>query len=119
VPVATQTAKAKVMYIGGFTALDGIVGTPGKELTFRALDTDQTVASGFVPTVVKELGIKKVGMLMPNDDISKTVIKAYEPLFKQQGVDVAMIEYFQPGTTDFAPVLRKFQSQGLDGLFIG
>jgi len=119
VPVATQTAKAKVMYIGGFTALDGIIGTPGKELIFRALDTDQTVASGFVPTVVKELDITKVGMLMPNDDVAKTVIKAYEPLFKKQNVEVAMIEYFQPGTTDFAPVLRKFQNQGMDALFIG
>jgi branched-chain amino acid transport system substrate-binding protein len=119
VPVATQTAKAKVMYVGGFTALDGLVGTPGKELMFRALDTDQTVASGFVPTVIKELGITKVGMLMPNDDVAKSVIKAYEPLFKKQNVEVAMVEYFQPGTTDFAPVLRKFQNQGLDTLFIG
>ena len=119
VPVATQMAKAKVMYIGGFTALDGIVGKPGNELTFRALDTDDTVAKGFVPTVVNEFGFKKIGMLVPNDDVSKTFVKAYQPLFAKVGVETPMVEFFQPGTTDFAPVLRKFQNQGLDGLFIG
>jgi branched-chain amino acid transport system substrate-binding protein len=119
VPVATQMGKAKVMYIGGFTALDGIVGKPGNELSFRALDTDNTVAKGFVPVVVRELGLKKIGILVPNDDVSKTFVKAYQPLFNQVGVETPMIEFFQPGTTDFAPVLRKFQNQGLDGMFIG
>ncbi|MGB3866982.1 MAG: ABC transporter substrate-binding protein [Xanthobacteraceae bacterium] len=119
VPVATQMAKAKVMYIGGFTALDDIVGKPGNELSFRALDTDATVAKGFVPVVVRELGLKKIGILVPNDDVSKTFVKAYQPLFKQAGVEIPMVEFFQPGTTDFAPVLRKFQGQGLDGLFVG
>ncbi|MBR0801089.1 ABC transporter substrate-binding protein [Bradyrhizobium jicamae] len=119
VPVATQMAKAKVMYIGGFTAMDGIVGKPGNELSFRALDTDDTVAKGFVPVVVKELGLKKIGILVPNDDVSKTFVKAYQPLFNQAGVEVSMVEFFQPGTTDFAPVLRKFQGKGLDSMFIG
>lgn len=119
VPVANQMAKAKVLYVGGFTALDGIVGTPGRELILRALDTDQIAATGFVPAVINELGLKKVGMLLPNDDVSKSIVKVYEPLFKKHGVDTALVEFFQPGTTDFAPVLRKFQQHGLDGLFIG
>lgn len=118
-PVATAMSKAKVMYIGGFTALDGIVGKPGNELTFRALDTDDTVARGFVPSVVKELEVTKIGMLLPNDDISKKLVASYQPLFNKLGVETPMIEFFQPGTTDFAPVLRKFQNQGLDGMFIG
>ncbi|GGC47811.1 ABC transporter substrate-binding protein [Chelatococcus reniformis] len=119
VPVANQMARAKVLYVGGFTAMDGLVGTKGKELLLRALDTDETAAKGFVPAAAKELGLKRVGMLLPNDDVSKSIVKIYEPLFKQNGIEVGLVELFQPGTTDFAPVLRKFQNQGLDGLFIG
>jgi branched-chain amino acid transport system substrate-binding protein len=32
---------------------------------------------------------------------------------------VPIVEYFQPDTSDFAPVLRKFQNQGLDGMLVG
>ena len=30
-----------------------------------------------------------------------------------------IVEYFQPDTSDFAPVLRKFQNQNLDGMLTG
>ena len=34
-------------------------------------------------------------------------------------MQVPIVEYFQPDTQDFAPVLRKFQDQGLDGMLTG
>ncbi len=116
---ANLLAKSKVLYIGGFTAMDGLVGKPGNELLFRALNADTATATVFVPTVVKELAVKKIGALFPNEDVSKSIIQIYQPLFEREGVQVVSVEYFQPGTTDFAPVLRKFQRQGLDGLFVG
>lgn len=119
VPVANQMVKGKVLYIGGFTALDGMIGTKGRELIMRALNTDETAATAFVPAVTKEYGLKRIGMLLPNDDVSKSIVKVYEPLFKKQGVEIALVEMFQPGTADFAPVLRKFQNQNLDALFVG
>jgi len=116
---APRFSKAKVLYIGGFTSLDGLVGKPGNELMFRALDTDASTAESFVPMVTKELNLKKIGMLLPNDDVSKSIVRIYQPQFEKLGVKVELVEHFQPDTTDFAPVLRKFQRLGLDGMFIG
>lgn len=112
-------SRAKVLYIGGFTAMDGLIGKPGNELFFRALNNDEAVAAVFVPAVVKEIGIKKIGVLLPNEDIGKTLITTYKPLFEKAGVEVVATELFQPGTADFAPVLRRLQGKGLDALFIG
>lgn len=116
---AVPIGKAKVLYIGGFTSLDTLIGKPGNELFFRALDSDAIAAGPFVQETIKEFGVKKIGMLLPNEDVSKSIVKTYQPLFEKAGVQVPIVEYFQPGTSDFAPVLRKFQRQGLDGLFIG
>lgn len=116
---AVPIGKAKVLYIGGFTSMDNLIGKPGGELMLRALDSDPVVAPPFVQEVVKRMNLKKIGIMLPNEDVAKGIVNAYKPLFEKAGVQVAMVEFFQPGTTDFAPVLRKFQRQGLDGLFIG
>lgn len=116
---AVPISKAKVLYVGGFTSMDSLIGKPGGELMLRAIDSDPVVAPPFVQEVTKQMGLKKIGIMMPNEDVAKGIVNAYKPLFEKAGVQVAMVELFQPGTSDFAPVLRKFQRQGLDGLFIG
>jgi len=116
---ATQFGKSEVLYIGGFTLMDTLLGKPGAEHMFRALNNDATTAKSFVPTSVKELGIKKVGILLPNEDVSRSIVSIYKPLLESNGVEVSVVEYFQPDTQDFAPVLRKFQNQGLDGMLTG
>ncbi len=119
IPAATLFAKSDILYFGGFTLMDTLLGKPGSELLFRTLNADATVARSFVPAAVKELGVKKVGILLPNEDVSRSVVAVYKPLLEAAGVAVGPVEYFQPDTTDFAPVLRKFQNAGLDGLFTG
>jgi branched-chain amino acid transport system substrate-binding protein len=116
---ATALGKSDVLYIGGFTLLDTLLGKPGGELMIRTLNNDATVAKSFVPASIKELAIKKVGIMLPNEDVSKSIVAVYKPLLEASGVQVAMVEYFQPDTQDFAPVLRKFQNQGLDGMLTG
>jgi branched-chain amino acid transport system substrate-binding protein len=116
---ATAFGKSDVFYIGGFTLLDTLLGKPGGELMVRTLNNDATVAKSFVPASVKELGIKKVGIMLPNEDVSKSIVAVYKPLLEANGVQVPIVEYFQPDTQDFAPVLRKFQNQGLDGMLTG
>ena len=116
---AVPISKAKVLFISAFTSMDSLIGKPGGELMLRTLDSDTVVAPPFVQEVVKQMGVKKIGIMMPNEDVAKGIVNAYKPLFEKAGVQVPMVEYFQPGTSDFAPVLRKFQRQGLDGLFIG
>ena len=119
IPAATLFGKSEVLYFGGFTLLDTLLGKPGSELLFRTLNADATVAKSFVPTGVKELGVKKIGILLPNEDVSRSIVAVYEPLLKAAGVTVGPIEYFQPDTSDFAPVLRKFQNAGLDAMLTG
>lgn len=116
---ATAFGKSDVLYIGGFTLLDTLLGKPGGEMMIRTLNNDATVAKSFVPASVKELGIKKVGIMLPNEDVSKSIVAVYKPLLEANGVQVPIVEYFQPDTQDFAPVLRKFQNQGLDGMLTG
>jgi len=116
---ATAFGKSEVLYIGGFTLLDTLLGKPGGELMIRTLNNDATVAKSFVPTSVSELGVKKVGIMLPNEDVSKSIVAVYKPLLEANGVQVPIVEYFQPDTQDFAPVLRKFQNQGLDGMLTG
>ncbi len=116
---ATLFGRNEVLYIGGFTLLDTLLGKPGAEMMFRTLNNDATVAKTFVPTSVKELDIKKVGIMLPNEDVSRSIVAIYKPILEQNGVQVPVIEYFQPDTQDFAPVLRKFQNQGLDGMLTG
>lgn len=116
---ANVLSKAEVLYIGGFTLMDTLLGKPGAELMFRTLNADAVVAKSFIPTSVKELGIKKIGIALPNEDVSRSIVNVYKPLLEQAGIAVGPIEYFQPDTADFAPVLRKFQNQGLDSMLIG
>jgi branched-chain amino acid transport system substrate-binding protein len=118
-PVATLLAKSDILYFGGFTLMDTLLGKPGFELAFRTLDADAVVSKSFVPVSVKEFGVKKVGILLPNEDVSRAIVAAYKPLLEASGVAVPIVEYFQPDTSDFAPVLRKFQNQELDGLLTG
>jgi branched-chain amino acid transport system substrate-binding protein len=118
-PVATVLAKSDILYFGGFTLMDTLLGKPGFELAFRTLDADAVVSKSFVPVSVKELGVTKVGILLPNEDVSRAIVTAYKPLLEASGVAVPIVEYFQPDTSDFAPVLRKFQNLGLDGLLTG
>jgi hypothetical protein len=63
---ATAFGKSDVLYIGGFTLMDTLLGKPGAETMFRSLNNDATVAKSFVPTSVKELGVTKVGIMLPN-----------------------------------------------------
>lgn len=116
---ATLFSKNEVLYFGGFTLMDTLLGKPGADIMFRTLNNDATVAKSFVPTSVKELGLKKVGIMLPNEDVSRSIVAIYKPLLEANGVQVSIIEYFQPDTQDFAPVLRKFQNQGLDGMLTG
>jgi branched-chain amino acid transport system substrate-binding protein len=119
VPVATLFAKSGILYFGGFTLMDTLLGKPGDELLFRTLNADATVSKSFVPTSVKELAVKKIGIVLPNEDVSRSIVAIYKPLLEAAGVTVGPVEYFQPDTSDYAPVLRKFQNQGLDAMLTG
>jgi len=109
--------RAEVLYFGGFTSLDDVVGAPDAPYVFRTLDNDADVSEGFVPAVVAELGIKKLVFIVPNEDISHSIVNIYQPALEAAGVEVA-VEYYQSGTTEFSPVLRKFQNQGYDTAFL-
>src|SRR6185295_4067589 len=91
---ATALGKAEVLYFGGFTLMDTLLGKPGAELMLRTLNNDATVAKSFVPTSVSELGIKKVGIMLPNEDVSRSIVAIYKPLLEAKGVEVPIVEYF-------------------------
>jgi len=116
---ATAFQRAKVLYVGGFTLMDTLLGKPGAELMFRALDADAVVAKPFIQASLQALPIKSIAIVLPNEDVSHEIANLYKPLLESAGVKVVATEFFQPDTTDYAPVLRKFQNQGIDGMLIG
>ena len=71
---ATAIGKSDVLYVGGFTLMDTLLGKPGADTMFRSLNNDATVAKSFVPTSVKELGVKQVGIMLPNEDVSRSIV---------------------------------------------
>src|SRR5260370_3918188 len=105
VPTATLLAKNDILYFGGFTLMDTLLGKPGFELAFRTLDADAIVAKSFVPVGVKQLGGKKVGILLPNEDVSRSITAAYKPLLESAGVSVRHVDDVQPAATNYAPAL--------------
>ncbi len=118
-PIANLVSRSPVILIGAFTTMQGLLGKPGSELFFRSIPSDGSIAPPFIKVSKEQLNVSKLGVIFSNDDVSKGIVAAYEPIFKANGVDFAGVEYFQAGTTDFAPVLRKFQRTGIDGIFTG
>ena len=119
-PYAKQF-NGKFLMMGGATRIHDFVGTPDHDFLLRTWNWDAG-PNGFgnlmVDNLIKETGIKKIAILMQNDQGGKVIGDIYMPLFKEKGID-AQIEFFDPGTNDFSAVLAKLAASKPDFLFPG
>src|SRR5262249_56197959 len=99
--------NGKLLMWGGATRIHDYVGTPGHEFLMRTWNWDAG-KNGFgelmVDNLVKSTGAKKIAMLFQNDQGGKVLEDIYVPMFKQKGIE-SRLDYFEPGTKDFSPVL--------------
>ena len=114
-----QQFNGKFLMWGGATRIHDYVGTPGHEFLMRTWNWD-VGPGGFgelmVDHLIKTAGVKKIAMLIQNDQGGKVLEDIYVPLFKKKGIEYRL-DYFEPGTKDFSPVLAKIAAWKPDFLF--
>lgn len=79
-------------------------------------------ASDDLATVVGDLlyaGGNTVGVVHSADAYGQTSLEAVESYAEAKGVKVAAVEAIQPGTTDFAPSIRRLKDADVDVVFMG
>lgn len=112
--------KGDFLLFSGATSAHKDVGKPDHKFLIRTFNWDGG-ESGFGRVVVDELknrGVKKVAILLPNDAFSNTALSIYQGIFDEAGI-ATVTELYAPGTNDFTAVLRKLASTGATYLFTG
>lgn len=116
-----QQFNGKFLMMGGATRIHDYIGTPGHDFLIRTWNWD-VGPHGFgalmADYAAKNLGMKKVALLLQNDQGGKVMEDIYAELFKQRGI-AYRIDYFEPGTKDFSPFLAKIAAWKPDFLFPG
>jgi branched-chain amino acid transport system substrate-binding protein len=119
-PYAKQF-NGKFLMMGGATRMHDFVGTPDHDFVIRSWNWDAG-PKGFgnlmVDRLIKDTGLKKIALLIQNDQGGKVLADIYMTLFKEKGVE-AVLEFFEPGTKDFSAVLAKLAAQKPEFLFPG
>jgi branched-chain amino acid transport system substrate-binding protein len=117
-PYAKQF-NGKFLMMGGATRIHDFVGTPEHDFLMRSWNWDAG-PNGFgnlmVDRLIKETSLKKIAMLIQNDQGGKVLVDIYTPMFKEKGIDL-QVELFEPGTKDFTAVLAKLAAAKPDFLF--
>lgn len=119
-PLMTAAERARnVFVLSPATAAENYVGK--NEPFFKSSASDKAMVNeGYIPTVAKALpDIKRVAILMNNDDSGHTLAAQYKPALEAQGIQVTQTIFFDPATTDFAGVVNQVPRGSVDGLFIG
>jgi ABC-type branched-subunit amino acid transport system substrate-binding protein len=79
-------------------------------------------ASDDLATIVGGLlfaGGSKVGVVHSSDAYGQTSLESVEAYAKAKGTKVAAVEAIQPGSTDFAPSIRRMKDAGVNVVFMG
>lgn len=111
----TEKNKVIVMTLG-FTihAL-----TADHPYTFRPNVTTVEISQPQIDWLVKTQGIKKVGVLFPNDETGQQAARDLEPAYRKAGAELSTKEFFERDRVDFVPILTRMISQNIDTIELG
>ena len=118
-PAATAVERAgNVMMLSVSTGMDAYAGKDGP--FFRLSPNDQTMVNdGYIPAAAEQLGdVKDIAMLMTDDDTGKALADGYAASFADQGITVSQTEFYDPTSTNFAPIVQRIDDN-VQGIFIG
>jgi branched-chain amino acid transport system substrate-binding protein len=100
-------------------AVNPKITSPGYPYMFRINNTIDMYAKPFVDFISKELkDVKKVAFLAITDDYGRSAVDIYTSLFPKNGIEVAAIEYFKHGDTDFYTQITKIVEKKPDAVYI-
>lgn len=118
--VAEYAIDERVLYFGVFTTLENLLGQEGADLLFRMWPAASETNKTYIPAAVEALGIDgDVAAVFPNEDVSNQVIEQGQEPFDSAGAPLVANQLFQPGTTDFAPIIQQAMESDPSALFIG
>lgn len=80
--------------------------------SFRYVWSAEQSSQVIVDFYEKELKATKIAILAENTVYGQTDAPTTEAYLKKKGRTPTVFEYFQPGTTDFSPLLKKVQDAG-------
>jgi branched-chain amino acid transport system substrate-binding protein len=105
--------KAKIPEIGNGTSPSYL--QKGYKFIFRSVPNSDWSNPGLL-NGMKELKIKKVGILYRNDEYGKTGSAALIKNLQANGIEVVDTESHQPGDTDFTGQITKLLHSGADAM---
>ncbi|WP_321503608.1 ABC transporter substrate-binding protein [Breoghania sp.] len=89
--------------------------SPDHPYTFRPNPTTAEVAVPQISWLVKNLNIKTVGALFPNDETGESIAHDLGKAYGDAGAQMAT-EFFERNRVDFVPLLTRLLAQGVDAI---
>lgn len=87
---------------------------PDKPFTFRPVTTTTEFSEPQIAWMVKSLGVKKVGTLLPNDETGQAMGRDIETAYRKAGADLAVKEMYERDRVDFVPLITRMMARGVD-----
>lgn len=85
-----------------------------KPFTFRPVTTTYEFAEPQVAWLVKVHGVKKAGVLLPNDESGQVIGRDLEAAYAKAGGELAVKDFFERDRVDFVPLITRMLARGVD-----
>ncbi len=90
----------------------------GHKWLFRLNETTEMRGKNFSKFICEKMKLKSAAILAINDDYGRQDGGNFERYFKECGIDVKGLEFFQKTDTDFTVQATKLRSLGPDGIYV-
>lgn len=104
----TTGAASDETYEQGFTLVYQMY-TPASRYLTGAIDMLQETSPD----------VQKIALVYENSNFSTSVVKAAQSYAEEQGYEIVLFEGYDPGTTDFAPIINKVQQSAPEAILGG
>lgn len=104
----TTGAASDETYEQGFTLVYQVY-TPASRYLTGAIDM----------MAEQDAEMKKIAIIYENSNFSTSVVEAARTYAEEQGYEIVLFEGYDPGTTDFAPIINKVQQSEPDAILGG
>lgn len=113
VPIAD---KKKIVVLSPSASSPKLSGS--SRFFFRVWPSDTAEGAMMAEVAITQLQLKKIAILYGNNDYGMGLKDVFAQKVKQQGVQIATIESYNEGDSDFRSQLTKIKSMDVDGIYM-
>lgn len=113
VPIAD---KKKIVVISPSASSPKLSGS--SKYFFRVWPSDTAEGAVMAEVAITRLQLKKIAILYGNNDYGMGLKDVFAQKIEQQGAQIATIESYNEGDSDFRSQLTKIKSMGADGIYM-